>query len=162
VAQQTSCSIDADCPAPAVPCTQCANDIFACPIVSCVNGQCFYQFPRCESSCTSGLEWCPLNGSCVHPACLSCCQFGAVCSAAADCGDACVKCANGSTACRSGQCGTTQAGQCSYPEPLCATLVAPVPVPAATGWIGLGSAGLLGWVGIALLRGRRRLIPSPR
>src|SRR5262245_22565788 len=114
---EVTCSVDSDCPAPGAPCTQCSNGSFVCPSVSCVVGKCVYEFPTCHNACAAGLEWCPLNGRCVQPACLACCQFGTACSADIDCGTRCVACGNGTPACSTGQCGTSQAGQCFYPEP---------------------------------------------
>jgi hypothetical protein len=95
------------------------------------------------ASCDPGLTWCSLSGRCVNPACLSCCQFGTTCAMASDCGKACVTCADGSSSCSAGQCGTELAGQCFYTEPTCP---APPAVPAMPLSLTLctGALGLLG------------------
>ena len=149
----TACSTAADCPLPGAPCELCANGTTVCPVVTCVGGQCQYQFPSCVEDCSSGLDWCPLNGRCVNPACLSCCQFGTTCSSASDCGSACVTCSDGSKSCAAGQCGTDLAGQCFYPEPACP---GPRPVPAGPTWLLVVAAGALGLLGLWVAGSRRR------
>src|SRR6516162_2015892 len=115
----TSCTTSADCPLPGAPCELCPGGTTACPLVSCVSGQCSYSFPSCPATCPAGQTWCSINGRCTDLACLSCCQFANTCTAAKDCGNACVTCPNGSSSCTVGQCGTNLAGQCFYPEPVC-------------------------------------------
>jgi hypothetical protein len=147
----TACTTASDCPLPGAPCELCSDGVPACPIVDCVAGQCQYRFPSCKDVCSAGLDWCPLNGRCVAPACLACCQFGSTCSTASDCGTACVTCGDGSTACLPGQCGTELAGQCFFPEPVCP---APKPVPAFPPWTVTAAAVAMGLLGAATQRRR--------
>jgi hypothetical protein len=60
-----------------------------------------------------------------------------------------VTCADGSSSCTVGQCGTNLAGQCFYPQPLCPA--APASVPASPRWIVLLIAGGLMLAGARLL-----------
>ena len=152
----TSCTTASDCPLPGAPCELCPDGTTACPIVDCVAGQCGYQFPACPATCAAGLSWCPLNGRCVNPACLSCCQFGNSCASAADCGSACVTCPDGSSSCAVGQCGTELAAQCFYPEPICP---APRPVPTVPAWLILAAAGALLLLGLRAPVARRSASP---
>jgi hypothetical protein len=119
-----------------------------------VGGQCTYSFPACPATCPAGQTWCSINGRCTDPACLSCCQFANTCTAAKDCGSACVTCPSGSSSCTVGQCGTNLAGQCFYPEPVCPAATSSV--PAAPRWIVLVIAGLLTLVGARLVARRAR------
>jgi hypothetical protein len=92
-----------------------------------VEGTCGWEIVQCpdpsvcrSSPCSDGLEWCTLSGECVHPACLSCCDFGTACARAADCGSpACATCSSGAQVCSSPECGWVVPGQCHYPEPAC-------------------------------------------
>jgi hypothetical protein len=153
-AAASTCTTAADCPLPGAPCELCADGTTACPIASCTGGQCQYQLQSCPGVCGAGLTWCSLNGRCVNPACLACCQLASTCAAATDCGKACVTCANGSSSCSIGKCGNDLAGQCFYPEPVCPA-AAPA-VPAMPPWLTplAGACALLG--GVARLGRKRR------
>jgi hypothetical protein len=107
-----------------------------------------------DATCAPGLAWCTLSGRCVNPSCLACCQFGTTCAAASDCGPACVTCADGSTSCALGQCGTDLAGQCFFPEPVCAG--SPPPVPALPHGLAAVACGALALLGAGAVRRRAR------
>lgn len=150
----SSCTTAADCPLPGAPCELCADGTVACPIVTCVANQCQYQLQACPGVCGAGLSWCSLDGRCVAPQCLSCCFFGTSCAVAADCGEACVTCSDGSSACSAGECGTNLADQCFFPEPVCP--VPPKPVPDMPTGLSLVLAGIVGALGIWRAQARRR------
>jgi hypothetical protein len=141
-----ACTTAAECPLPGAPCELCADGASVCPAVSCTSGQCVYSFPTCPPGvCAPDLSWCPLNGRCVAPACLACCQFGTSCATASDCGTACVSCADGSKACSAGACGVEQPGQCFFAQPVCPS--PPPSVPATPAAFALAAAGLLALLG---------------
>ena len=90
----SSCQSDADCPQLGLACQLCSDGKTACPVDTCVKGQCIVVINTCsQPSCTA-------DNQCPAP-------------------DACKQCPDGSAACAHGSCG--KSGTCEIAWDVCPT-----------------------------------------